>query len=273
MTLSHAIVSCLPYFYTVFTFLIVSSPIISGRALENIKQGSSRLWSMNGQDVLSWLHDHAPDGKRLYGTQSSVSGNILLNNLAQEHQFININEEPDTQPTKQLVGAIERLGGWVDVSYTTTGDKTITGINFSRTAINDEALKHLSPLSDLQYLNLSDTKLTGAGLKFLPKTTLKELVLDNTPLGDLGLQHLEPFVRLEKLSLGQTQIRDDGLAHLRTLVRLQELKLSNTRITDDGLKSLEGLKALRKVNLEGTGITNAGIQRLTKLTELEVLNV
>src|SRR3972149_6131324 len=73
-------------------------------------------------------------------------------------------------------------------------------------------LRHLAGLTGLQFLSLSDTSVT-----------------------DAGLAHLELLTGLWELHLGSTEITGPGLEHLKGLTGLKWLNLADTQVTEAGL--------------------------------------
>ena len=125
---------------------------------------------------------------------------------------------------------------------------------------------------EITRLNLEDTPITNAQLVHLEGlTNLAYLGLSRTRITDAGLMHLEGLTNLTKLTLGNTPITDAGLVHLKGLTNLQTLSLYGTQITDAGLVHLEGLTNLQKLFLDGTHVTDAGLEHLKGLTKLERL--
>jgi Leucine-rich repeat (LRR) protein len=131
------------------------------------------------------------------------------------------------------------------------------------THVTDAGLAHLTGLRNLQSLGLSDTRVTDAGLAQLAGlTSLQRLNLDETQVTDAGLAHLSGLTNLEFLSLKRTKVTDAGLAHLAGLTSLQRLELESTQVTDAGLAHLSGLINLQRLDLQLTQVTDAGIAEL-----------
>ena len=86
------------------------------------------------------------------------------------------------------------------------GDKEL------RLIINPQAATDLSPLSqlrpdDVQYLQLSSTRVSNAQLAHLSKlTSLRVLWLYDTPISDAGLAHLRSLAGLRVLNLRSTLV-------------------------------------------------------------------
>ena len=104
--------------------------------------------------------------------------------------------------------------------------------------------KHITPLSDIANLNeldLSNTKITGAGLAAIKNSK-----------------------RITKLSLANTGVDDAALKHIEGLTNLMSINLYNTKVTDAGLSVLKNMKFLRKVYAWKSGITENGATELKK---------
>ena len=67
-------------------------------------------------------------------------------------------------------------------------------------------------------------------------TKLTSLNLSNTKITDAGLAHLKGLTNLEKLWLYKTNVTDAGLAHLKGFKKLNGLNLSFTLVTDPQLQ-------------------------------------
>ena len=129
--------------------------------------------------------------------------------------------------------------------------------------------------SKLSRLNLINRQMTDADLaqQLEGITTLRELILENTPVTDTGLVHLRGLTSLERLLLGKTHITDAGLVHLKDLCTLKHLCLHDTGISDAGLAQLQGLTSLETLCLANTNITDAGLAHLQGLRFLKNLHI
>jgi len=146
-------------------------------------------------------------------------------------------------------------------------------LNLSNTMITDAGLTDLNKLTSLRELHLS-TRITDVGLVQLEGlNSLRELNLENSKITDAGLVHMNGLKSLRRLNLDNTQITDAGLVHLRGLSSLQDLCLRDTKITDDGLAHLKGLNNLRELDLGMTVVTDAGLVHLKGLKSLETLYI
>ena len=109
--------------------------------------------------------------------------------------------------------------------------------------VGDAGLRHLVAFEQLQWLDLSYTKVTDEGLQQLkPLTRLRSLDLSATRVGDEGLRHLTAFQQLQRLNLTYTKVSDEGLRHLATCKALQRLNLAYTKVGDEGLRHLAACK-------------------------------
>jgi Leucine Rich repeat len=105
--------------------------------------------------------------------------------------------------------------------------------------ISDEGLRHLACVTKLESLELSSTKLTGAGLSELASLTrLTALRLKCPLLSDRELPALVSMKGLQSLVLEQSQVAGPGLASLTGLSKLSLLSLHGYNITDEAIPFL-----------------------------------
>jgi serine/threonine protein kinase len=128
--------------------------------------------------------------------------------------------------------------------------------------VADDDLRWIVQLGDVEWLDLSFTKVSDTGLAHLEQvTSLVSLHLQRTGVSDQGLAHLTGNRELRYLWLGRTAVTDAGLAHLIEFKLLESLGLKDTSVTDAGLERLATLPNLALVNLANTRVTESGIQR------------
>ena len=150
-----------------------------------------------------------------------------------------------------------------------------TVVSFSGRQVDDATLERIKEFPTIRILRIGQTRVTDAGLEHAigNLTQLDQLDLSNTKVTDAGLKRLASLTELTQLELRKTKITDTGLEHLRRLPRLQWLQLQGTRITDVGLEQLTQLSTLLGLYLDGTAITDAGLKHLTKIPELLILSL
>jgi hypothetical protein len=111
--------------------------------------------------------------------------------------------------------------------------------------VTDDALKHLSALPRLEFLDIQGDRFTDKGLAYLTNSpSLKQLTI----------------------TAYSKRITDGGLLHLQRLPRLEVLSLTldGTNITLKGLGHLETVKDLSHLNITGGTIKPADLDRLQK---------
>ena len=109
-------------------------------------------------------------------------------------------------------------------------------------AINDDDLKVIANLKQLELLDLRNANLTDQGLSEIAKLT-----------------------NLEVLDLSFTAITDAGLKHLANMPKLKSLYLcNNAKISNKGILALGTIKSLEKVWVNDTFVTTQGIEELKK---------
>ena len=115
------------------------------------------------------------------------------------------------------------------------------------TKITDQGLEHLAGLSKLKFLRFNDTKLTGVGLKHLKNAPLRELHLYDAQINDEGLRSLADLkaAKFDYLNLnGNKGITDRGIDAFEGL-RIQSLELGRTSITKEGQERVKMMRGIR----------------------------
>lgn len=131
--------------------------------------------------------------------------------------------------------------------------------------VDDDALRHLLGLRELQELKLVNCPVTDAGLKTLAQLpALQTLWLSNTKVTGTGFADFNIDGPLRVLFLQQSPVDDDGLRSIARLTSLELLVLSGSNVTDAGLDSLIPLKKLHALNVERTAVTGRGVESLRK---------
>lgn len=126
-------------------------------------------------------------------------------------------------------------------------------LSFRYVGMDDEACAKLGDLSSLVELKLQGTPIGDAGLAhFSGLINLERLDLQNTKITDAGIQHLSRLEKLERLSLDRTQITDACVDYLVKLRNLERLSISDTKITLKGYERLVNMPSMRKVEAKGT---------------------
>ncbi|MDX1924873.1 MAG: hypothetical protein SFV81_00065 [Pirellulaceae bacterium] len=129
--------------------------------------------------------------------------------------------------------------------------------------IDDKSLKRLEGLTQLQYLSLEGSKISGDGLAVLRSLPqLKSLSLNGTRITDESLKHLLGVKNLTILLLNDTSVSDNGTATLALFTQLEWLYLNRTKVTDASMRKFGDLRELRFLSLLGTSVTDSGVADL-----------
>ena len=198
------------------------------------------------------------------------------------------------QVQREEVEVIEEADGWVNYDCDRETGSTLRGLRWPQTLVKwvgidyfgnvtsaylgvedfDRQLTRIRHLRRLEYLQLSYSRVTDAGLENIAELThLGELLLRGTRISDAGLVHLKGLTDLRCLVLGHTSVTGVGFSHLRGLTGLRCLILDHAPITDASLAHLKGLSDLVGLSLAKTKISDAGIANLSHLNHLQSLNL
>lgn len=154
------------------------------------------------------------------------------------------------------------------------GLPSLQDLNLSETPVTDKIVESLRLLPRLETVDLSvNDRISDAGAAQFAKTTIKNLNLASTHVGDLGLDGISTMPQLLKLNLSDTKVTDAGVKKLAKLGTLQELNLSNTRIGDESVKAIVKLKSLTILHLAKTDITAACLQDIFKRDQISWIDI
>jgi F-box/leucine-rich repeat protein 14 len=162
-----------------------------------------------------------------------------------------------------------------------------------RNQIDDYGLAALQKLADLEYLEVGETTVTGAGLAFAQKGGLKHLKflgMYSCPLNGHGAKAISSIKSLERISLGNIPVLGDedfanitqgmknlkyvyvaqctnmtgaGLINLKNSKGLEELHINQcSNMGDPVVSILRNFKSLKQLSVNGTAISPKGIAEL-----------
>ncbi len=142
---------------------------------------------------------------------------------------------------------------------------------------NDADMALLTGLPKLRSVELSYTKVTGAGLAVLKMLPALDFVSLNgiKPLRDedlLPLKECRSLVRLLLSNVGE-KLSSAGLEPILALDQLRDLALGRMTLGDDDLKKIAGLRKLQKLNVSGNTVSAAALEQLKALPDLEWLTL
>jgi Leucine-rich repeat (LRR) protein len=177
--------------------------------------------------------------------------------------------------------------------------KGVDRLELDHNELGDECLPAIAALRTVRSLNLTGTRVTGAGVRHLAGRDLERLELPVEARDNAGLKHfiaaVRTFDRFES-HYDWPLVTEDGLAVLEgreslrtliwradkkvdltfrrvlpTLTGLVDLHLEGASIGDDDLRRLAPLSKLAKLNISGTLATDAGMVHLAALKNLRIL--
>lgn len=152
--------------------------------------------------------------------------------------------------------------------------------------ISNPGMRHVARLTNLETLDLRESKITSPGIEalaglfrlralWLPPHRFTPFLRLKGDTIDAALLRLGKLKNLESLVLAGASVSDAGLAALAQFENLRALDISGLDgITEQGLKHLEGLKGLQQLNLTlfgFSGLKAESLKHLAGLTELRDL--
>jgi len=142
----------------------------------------------------------------------------------------------------------------------------------------DAHLGHLSDLTSMEELDLRSTQIGDAGLAHIAGLTrLRKLYLSSNPvthrITPAGIVHLKDLKAIEELDLPADCLDDAVLAYLARLPSLKNLSIRDDRVTDKGLKAIAGMKSLEELYVLSKNVSDDGVAGISKCTSLKSLGL
>ena len=148
-------------------------------------------------------------------------------------------------------------------------------LDLTSTWATDADLAKIGRMSGLRRLDLSETKITDAGMERLRAlANVEELSCYYAEyLTEDGIAPIAGWPKLKRLNLRGTKVTSRVFDHLAKMAALEWLDLGFTQIEDDGMEALAGLANLRHLAIGGNRLSGAGLEVLKLLPHLESLDV
>jgi len=151
----------------------------------------------------------------------------------------------------------------------------ITGVDLRASWVTDTDLRKLAQLPDLNYLDLSLTRVTDQGMQEIKKLTgIVDLNLRFAEyVTDEGLAAIKEWRKLKRLNVHGTKISDTTLDHIAGITTLESLNIGSAMITDVGLERLASLPNLKELTMGGNELGDSGLQALRQMPGLTYLDL
>jgi Serine/threonine protein kinase len=129
--------------------------------------------------------------------------------------------------------------------------------------IDAEGWAAMAKVKSLRKINAADTKgWSGKDLKPICELPLTALDVQNTELGDEGMECISAVRTIASLEVNDCHLTDDGAKYLGRMTNLQNLYIMTNGFTDRSVMYLKNLKMLTTLKAQGTTITQAGVKQL-----------
>lgn len=153
------------------------------------------------------------------------------------------------------------------------GPFEVITIDLYRCNITDETLPNLLPLTSVQSLLLTETKITGKSIPVINQfKNLMYLYIAGTNLTNQGLAQLNNQLKLRTFNINNNLRLDDEV--IQTVVQypqLMRVSLAQTLVTGRSLEAMTSLKDLIGLQIHLTKIDNKGLEQLQSFPELQSL--
>ncbi|KAD5508248.1 hypothetical protein E3N88_15951 [Mikania micrantha] len=161
-------------------------------------------------------------------------------------------------------------------------------LDLSGNLIGDDSVKYIASAgANLKTLNLSNTRVTSAGVAVLVGHVLKleTISLDSTATDDLAISYIGMIPSLKAVSMKRTHVRgviqQNGgdaecvlsLTALENLKQLEKLNLEETPLKDEAIIPITNLKQLTHLSLRSSFLTDASLHHLSSIPNLINLSI
>lgn len=145
-------------------------------------------------------------------------------------------------------------------------------LNLSDSSAADSHLRSLDGISSLWEIDLSDTYVTASGLEHLRNCSdLRNLQAYSLDLRGRAFVAIRNLKGLRVLCVSGSLVDPDGWNHIASLVSLNELRCSLTDLSDDGLESISKLSELETLIAYSNSVSDVGVRHIPKLKSLRFL--
>lgn len=143
---------------------------------------------------------------------------------------------------------------------------SIRCLDLEKAEINDQGVKQLAPLVNLEFIALFSTEIDGTFLKSLAgHKALRYVAVNNTGFKSSELRYFTLLPNLECLNISHLRLNDRDIEVLTGCKNLKWLALSsNPDITDGAVKTFALMPKLQSLDLRETRFSNRALESLEK---------
>jgi len=147
-------------------------------------------------------------------------------------------------------------------------------LDVSECSLNDQNFHLLKKLKNLKYLNIASNNITDYGFKQIAAiSSLEDLIISYNKITDQGIKYLVNHRNLKSIMItgslpkdyNDVFVGDKGIEYLSKIVSLEKIDLSmNYKITDKSVKYLIEMKHLKELRIRDTNISKESFKLLKK---------
>jgi len=149
----------------------------------------------------------------------------------------------------------------------------IIAINLMKSEVTDATLPNILPLTSVQTLLLSETKISENSMPVINQLkNLQNLFVPGTNLTGRGIAQLSDQLKLKTLHINNNmRLNDEDVKYIVQYPQLTSVSIAQTSITDRGFAEMTSLKGLTTLQIHLAQIDDQGLEQLQAFPELQVL--
>jgi len=153
---------------------------------------------------------------------------------------------------------------------------TLTALSAEYTGVTDENLGYLNNQKHLEWLSLSSTKVTKAGLAKLtdlPNLRVLNLVYCTGIDDDAVKLIVKRWPNLERLQIGDTKCTGAALQEVAKLDRMLDLEVGSIIATQEQWAQIFAMPSVRELNVATSNVGSASVPAICKMTQMRRLTL
>lgn len=178
-------------------------------------------------------------------------------------------------PAQTVVTLKLNYNGSQNPKFLQTVGAQLDGFDTGGFPVDDEFMKCLKYMPNLQMLCLEDSEVTDAGTADIAGLKkLRDVKVSKSMVGCKTIEYISRLPLLFRLGISHLEIKDDCLRGLEKCTTLYAIEADGDGLSDEALVHFGKITHLQTLDVnKNAKITNAGIAKLKNLKDLHILQI